>query len=156
VAVGERRLAGEHQCLARRTRACGDRFERFARLPELDAVVARAGALEPYLPERLIKKWIARALERAAEREDGRIPSPGTRIRQAERDVARGVPAVEPGEQLQLFDLLGSAVEPGQQIRQFLARRHERRREIDRALERLHRVGRAALVAQADAAEVMC
>jgi hypothetical protein len=53
-------------------------------------------------------------------------------------DLALGSVAVERGQRLQLFDLLGDAPVGSKHVRQFLARRQERRRPFDRLFERCH------------------
>jgi hypothetical protein len=63
--------------------------------------------------------------------------------------------AVEAGNHLQLFELLGVAIEGGVQIRELLARRHQAGRHRDRFLELLQRVSGVSLLAEAEAQQIL-
>jgi hypothetical protein len=122
IPVRERGAPGEQQRFARRARQRGDAFERLARLLQRHTIVSRERALEPHLSEHAIQpRVVVVALERGTQREDRGVPPVRTRMGEPDGDLPRDEAAVEPGEHLQLLELIGAPIEIRIEIRQLFA-----------------------------------
>ena len=154
VALLQQRAAVEGERLAGRRRARRDALERLARLAQERAIVARP--FEPDLAERAVDLRLVRAaFECAAQGQHREIPVAGARVREADRHLPRHMIAIEPGDDLQLLELFGVTAERAVEIGQLFAGRNQARRERQRLLERLQRIGQPLLLAQADAEQIL-